>query len=227
MSEELKALILKELERDYVLIKKGSVYYFLGGIVGTAISIAGLSFFSARIAIETGVGKTATEEILVLRNKAEEYKKELEKMLSSAPKLLASVPDLERKMSAAESSIGELVELSPINAARSVCYSALLSGYKADNYDGNRGLSIIAVPLPDSMADLDAVCHSIGSTWHAGGVAKGRHFTQNCSKPLDNKQYGGGYTSYVTEAYFEKNRSIFRACGKDNAYVCCSLDFQN
>ena len=56
----------------------------------------------------------------------------------------------------------------PINAARSVCYSALT---------GNNNHSLIMVPLPSNSSDLDYICHSkINGGWHAGGVAKGNYF---------------------------------------------------
>lgn len=106
-----------------------------------------------------------------------------------------------------------------ISAARAVCYSALL---------GNTDHSLILVALPNSNADLDKVCHSsINGNWHAGGIAKGSYFHQDCGGPLDNKQYGGGYTSYVTESFFEKNRGNYPACNKDNAFICCSPQFPN
>ncbi|WP_163835614.1 hypothetical protein [Spartinivicinus ruber] len=106
-----------------------------------------------------------------------------------------------------------------ISAARSVCYSSLPGR--------NTNQSLIMVPLPDNKADLDAVCHvSINSAWHAGGIAKGNYFYQNCSS-LDNKSYGGGYTSYVNEKYFEANRSKYSSCKPTNAFVCCSPQFPN
>ncbi|WP_086933906.1 hypothetical protein [Agarilytica rhodophyticola] len=105
-----------------------------------------------------------------------------------------------------------------INAARPVCYSALV---------GNNNHSLIMVPLPSNTSDLDSVCHiSINSGWHAGGIAKSNYFTQNCST-LDNTLYGGGYTSYVTETYFESNRSKYSSCNSTNSFVCCSPQFPN
>ena len=105
-----------------------------------------------------------------------------------------------------------------INSARSVCYSALT---------GNSNRSLIMVPLTSNTADLDALCHvTINNGWHAGGVAKSNYFTQNCNN-LANTSYGGGYTSYVTESYFEGNRSNYSNCNSDNAFVCCSPQFPN
>jgi len=104
-----------------------------------------------------------------------------------------------------------------IDSARSACYSALT---------GNNDHSLIMVPLPNNNADLDAVCHkSINIGWNAGGVAKGQNFNDNCENPLDNKIYGGGYTAYVTEKYFEGNRSKFTNCNQENSFICCSPQF--
>ncbi|MCA9548266.1 MAG: hypothetical protein KC613_27875, partial [Myxococcales bacterium] len=103
-------------------------------------------------------------------------------------------------------------------AARAVCYSALA---------GNNDHSIIMVPLPNQNADLDAVCQSnINGGWYAGGVAKANYFHQDCGD-LDNTSYGGGYTSYVTEGYFESHRGNYPSCGPSNAFVCCSPQFPN
>ncbi len=105
-----------------------------------------------------------------------------------------------------------------IAAARAVCYSALTSNIEH---------SIILVPLPDNYADLDAVCHyEINAGWHAGGVAKGNYFSQDCAA-LDNVSYGGGYTSYVSEQYFENNRGNYPNCNRTNAFICCSPQFPN
>ncbi|OQY48417.1 MAG: hypothetical protein DRR08_24395 [Candidatus Parabeggiatoa sp. nov. 2] len=106
-----------------------------------------------------------------------------------------------------------------IAAARAVCYSALT---------GNNNHSIILVPLPNNVADLDAVCHTnINGEWHAGGVAKGYYFYQNCRGSISNRSYGGGYTSYVTEKYFEANRKNYSKCNATNAFICCSPQFPN
>jgi hypothetical protein len=105
-----------------------------------------------------------------------------------------------------------------INAARPVCYSALT---------GTNPHSLIMVPLPHHTSDLDAVCHvAINNGWHAGGIAKGNYFYQNCGQ-LENVSYGGGYTSYVPEDYFEANRSRYPSCSSNNAFVCCSPQFPN
>ena len=106
----------------------------------------------------------------------------------------------------------------PINAARSVCYSALT---------GNNNRSIIMVPLPNNSVNLDDICHSrINGGWHAGGVAKAHYYHQNCGD-IQNESYGGGYTSYVTEAYFEGHRSYYTNCNPKNAFICCSPQFPN
>ncbi len=106
-----------------------------------------------------------------------------------------------------------------MNAARGICYSAL---------HGNSNKSIIMVPLPDRNANLDGICHSrINGGWHAGGVAKGNYYYQNCPSDLENDSYGGGYTSYVTEGYFEGHRGNYTNCGPSNAFICCSPQFPN
>jgi hypothetical protein len=103
-------------------------------------------------------------------------------------------------------------------AASAVCYSALT---------GNNNHSIIMIPLLSQFDDLDSRCHiDINSGWHAGGIAKGRYYTQDCSD-ITNQYYGGGYTSYVTEAYFEANRSLYPSCNSSNAFICCSPSFPN
>ena len=108
---------------------------------------------------------------------------------------------------------------SQISAARAICYSALP---QKTNH------SLIMLPLPSNTVDLDAECHKINYIWHAGGIAKGRYFNQDCSDFLDNEDGGdGGYTSFVTESYFEDHRNKFKKCGKTNAFICCSPQFDN
>ncbi len=104
-------------------------------------------------------------------------------------------------------------------AARAVCYSALNGG--------NFSKSVILIPLQSNLVDLDGACHTeIDRSWHAGGVVKGNFWNQVCTS-LDNQQFGGSYTSYVREDYFESNRSTFFNCGPDTAYICCSPSFPN
>lgn len=106
-----------------------------------------------------------------------------------------------------------------IDAALPVCYSALT---------GMLPHSLIMVALPHPTANLDAVCHiAINGGWHAGGIAKGRYYTQDCGAPLENQLYGGGYTAFVPEPYFESNPSLYPACGPSNAFICCSPQFPN
>lgn len=108
---------------------------------------------------------------------------------------------------------------SAMNAARAICYSALT---------GNSNRGMILVPLPNQNANLDAVCHaSVNGGWNAGGVAKGNYSSQDCPTDLENDSYGGGYTSYVTEGYFESNRRNYGSCGPTNAFICCSPQFPN
>ncbi len=104
-------------------------------------------------------------------------------------------------------------------AARTICYGL---------FTGTSNKSLILVPLPSSNSDLDEVCHSeINGNWHAGGIAKARHYSQDCETVPDNHLYGGGYTSFVTEQYFESNRATFRRCNASNAFICCSTVFPN
>ncbi|MES2803914.1 MAG: hypothetical protein V4654_15585 [Bdellovibrionota bacterium] len=104
-------------------------------------------------------------------------------------------------------------------AANAVCYSALAS---TSNH------SVILLPLPNNKTNLDDECHKvINGGWHAGGVAKSRYFTQNCETTVSNELYIGGYTSFVTEAYFEGNPNLFTDCNTTNAYICCSPEFPN
>lgn len=106
------------------------------------------------------------------------------------------------------------------DAARPICYSALT---------GNTDHSIIMVPLPAGATDLDSVCHTtINASWHAGGIAKPNYVNQNCDgTPLNNAAYGGGYTSYITEATYEGSVASFSNCGPTNAMICCSASFPN
>jgi hypothetical protein len=105
------------------------------------------------------------------------------------------------------------------NPARGICYSAL---------HGRSDKSIIMVPLPGNGADLDGACHArINGGWHAGGVAKGNYYYQNCPGSLENSSYGGGYTSFATEEYFERNSGNYGNCGPSNAFICCSPQFPN
>ncbi|MCX4247805.1 hypothetical protein [Paraliomyxa miuraensis] len=106
-----------------------------------------------------------------------------------------------------------------IDAARSACYSALT---------GTTPHSLIMVPLPSPSSNLDATCHvAINAGWHAGGIAKGRYFNQDCGAPLENQLYGGGYTAFVPEGYFEANPALYPSCGSSNAFICCSPQFPN
>ena len=106
-----------------------------------------------------------------------------------------------------------------MNAARGICYSALT---------GINNHSIIMVPLPSHNSNLDDVCHSkINGGWHAAGIAKSNYWYQNCGGKPDNDWYGGGYTSFTTESYFEGNRWRFDACNSSNAMICCSPQFPN
>ena len=107
---------------------------------------------------------------------------------------------------------------SAMNAARSICYSALT---------GTGNHSIIMVPLPSNQTNLDDHCHSrINGGWHAAGIAKSNYYYQNCGS-LDNASYGGGYTSFTSESYFESNPANFTNCNSSNAFICCSPFFRN
>lgn len=104
-------------------------------------------------------------------------------------------------------------------AARSVCYSGL---------SRQSSHSIIIIPLPNSTVNLDSLCHSrINSYWHAGGVAKPRYYSQDCNAEINNRYYGGGYTSFVEESYFETHSANYPNCNATNAFVCCSPQFSN
>jgi len=114
------------------------------------------------------------------------------------------------------------------DAARAACYSAL-----ANETSGNR--SLIMVPLPGPDTNLDAECHDkINPGWHAGGIAKGNYWYQDCGN-IDNDSYGGGYTAFTTESYFENpsnpnadgSTGIFPSCGPTNSFICCSPQFPN
>lgn len=91
---------------------------------------------------------------------------------------------------------------------------------------GDDNHSIIMIPLPSHTSDLDATCQvAINGSWYAGGVAKPRYFFQECDADLENTFFDGGYTSYVTESYFESHRGFFQTCGPTNAVICCSPQF--
>jgi len=133
-------------------------------------------------------------------------------------KLWQVIKTLQERTAVLERENVQLRRQDEISTARAICYSALT---------GDVSHSIILVPLPSYKADLDSICHkSINGAWHAGGIAKGFYFHQNCPT-LINRSYGGGYTSYVAEAYFEGNRAKFTGCGPSNAFICCSPQFQN
>jgi hypothetical protein len=103
--------------------------------------------------------------------------------------------------------------------AQSMFYSALNS---------NKDHSVIVIPLESNQVDLDAECHkTINTGWHAGGVAKGRYFDQDCTQELDNDLYSGNYTSYVKEETFENNRDQYNSCNASNSFICCSQQFPN
>jgi len=103
-------------------------------------------------------------------------------------------------------------------AASAICYSALT---------GNNNHSLIMIPLLSRFDNLDARCHTdINPGWHAGGIVKGRYYNQDCVDII-NPYYGGGYTSYVTEAFFEANPGSYPSCNSTNAFICCSPGFPN
>ena len=88
---------------------------------------------------------------------------------------------------------------------------------------------MVSLPGPDT--NLDAECHDkINGSWHAGGVSKSNYWYQNCGN-IDNDSYGGGYTSFTEEAYFEnptnQGNDTFASCGPTNAFICCSPQFPN
>ena len=110
-------------------------------------------------------------------------------------------------------------EIKPLTSvARAICYSAL---------SGTNDHALIMIPLENNTIDLDAKCHStINNGWHAGGVAKGNYFNQDCPD-IENISYGGGYTSFVTEKSFESKRANYKSCNSKNAFICCSPQFTN
>jgi hypothetical protein len=147
------------------------------------------------------------------------------KLWQAIKALQARTAELETENEAQQKRIAELEKANAqlrrqdeIAAARAICYSALT---------GDVTHSIILVPLPNHKADLDSICDkSIRGNWHAGGIAKANYFYQHCDT-LTNDYYGGGYTSYVPEAYFEANRANYSNCGPSNAFICCSPQFPN
>ena len=98
MDQELKKNLIEELEKSYVLIKKGTLYYFMGGMIATAIAIIGLSYASAKSAIQTETAKLAIDEIKKIKNDAIKDQEEISKILASTPDLLNRIPKLENRI---------------------------------------------------------------------------------------------------------------------------------
>lgn len=61
----------KSLEKDYLLIRKGRWWSFLGGVIGFLIVAGIVSYKAALSAVESGSAQTATNLIIGLKSKAE------------------------------------------------------------------------------------------------------------------------------------------------------------
>jgi hypothetical protein len=104
MDEKDRKELIEELESQYVLIRKGSMYYFFGGLLATAIAIIGLSYASARSAIESEAATLAISEIERIKNNAVRQQTEISEILAATPGVVKSVPNLENRISSLENS---------------------------------------------------------------------------------------------------------------------------
>ena len=62
-SEEIKEAVIKELDKEYFLIRKHNWISFVGGFLGIAILAVFSSYKGAMVAVESTAAKVALEEI--------------------------------------------------------------------------------------------------------------------------------------------------------------------
>lgn len=63
MEREISESVIEELENKYFLIKKGALFYFLGGALATAIALVGLSWQASKKAAESVIQSSTVKGI--------------------------------------------------------------------------------------------------------------------------------------------------------------------
>lgn len=91
MEPKEKEDLIKSLEESHVMIRKGKAFNFLGGFVATGIAIIGLSYASAKWAIETGTAATATKKIIGFRETVEAQAHQIDEILKDIPDAITRV----------------------------------------------------------------------------------------------------------------------------------------
>lgn len=98
MDQDFKKKLIEEFENNYVLIKKGTLYYLMGGVLVITIAIIGLSYVSVISAIKSETAKLAIFEVNKIKNTATKDQEKISEILSSTPDLLSRIALLESKI---------------------------------------------------------------------------------------------------------------------------------
>jgi len=94
---------IEHLESRYVMIKKGQLYYFLGGAITIIILAIGLTYASVLAAVKSSGVKTALAEIETAKKQAVLDANELRKIKNDTPNVFTVVlPDLVSRLTKSE-----------------------------------------------------------------------------------------------------------------------------
>jgi hypothetical protein len=100
-----------------------------------------------------------------------------------------------------------------MDAAKGICYAG------AHKVSPATTISVFMLKF-DPALGLEARCNSaINPGWHACGVARGNHQSQDCSRDVFD-----AYTVFIDTARFEASRASYPSCNQNNAVVCCSSE---
>lgn len=113
MKEDIKKSVLEEIEQKYFMIKRGALFYFLGGLFATALAIIGFSYASARSAIITQTEKLAVGELEEIRREADADANEIKRLLAETPDIESRVLNLENKEKSSVKSLSNLESAMP------------------------------------------------------------------------------------------------------------------
>jgi hypothetical protein len=84
MDQEAKNAFFEELEKEYVLVKRGAFWKFLGGVVGAAAVAGGVSWVAAKSAFQSEAAEIALSEIQRIREEAQKQANDIDRMRKSA-----------------------------------------------------------------------------------------------------------------------------------------------
>jgi len=119
--------------------------------------------------------------------------------------------DQETRIKKLEGEKKQLYQRAKTAVFRSICYG----GIDVRSYP-----SIILVPLPNYLVNLDQTCKTtINSNWQGHGIAKIGHRTKNCTEVTLTDSMD--YTSFVHGKEFHNHRQRYSNCNASNAVICC------